>query len=75
MANAAQGRGGQATNQNLMGSSQNPYAQFEVEYPEKLKSLFEDDAADEEYKVPFKSPTALMEHFENLEEDNLTLIL
>ena len=53
---------------------QNLFAQFEVEYPDKLKPLFEEDSENEEYEPPFKLPEHLMEHFVELEENNLSLI-
>ena len=37
----------------------NSASQYEVEYPEKLKKLFEDDDSDQEYDLPFKNPEDL----------------
>ena len=34
-------------------------AQFEVEYPEKLKKLFEEDSSDQSYELPFEYPDEL----------------
>jgi len=53
---------------------QSLYAQYEVEYPDKLKPLFMEDDPDEDYQPPFKLPEHLMEHFVELEENNLSLI-
>ena len=49
--------------------------QYEVEYPnDKIKKLFEEDASDESYDLPFASSEELMGHFVELEENNLSLI-
>jgi len=49
-------------------SQQNPYAQYFMEYPDKLKPLFEDDDPNEMYEPPFKKPSDLMVYFVDLEE-------
>ena len=49
-------------------------AQFEVEYPEKLKHIFEEDSDDHVYELPFKHASDLNDHFTQLEERNLKLI-
>ena len=48
---------------------------FEVDYPEKLKKLFEEDSSNESYSLPFEQPEDLMKHFVELEEQNLNLIV
>lgn len=48
--------------------------QFEFSYPSKLKPLFEEDAEDEEYEVPFRETSELMDILSELEEQNLKLI-
>ena len=50
-------------------------AQYEVEYPEKLKKLFEEDSSDQSYDLPFEYPEDLYKHFVDLEEENLGLIV
>lgn len=50
-------------------------AQYEVEYPEKLKKLFEEDSSDQSYDLPFEHPEDLHKHFTDLEEENLGLIV
>jgi len=45
-----------------------------VEYPDKLKKLFDEDSSNMSYELPFKKPEHLMEHFVELEENNLSLI-
>lgn len=52
----------------------NNAAQYEVEYPEKLKKLFEEDSSNESYDLPFEKPEHLNQHFVELEENNLSLI-
>ena len=49
-------------------------AQFEVEYPDNLKQLFEDDSSDHSYEKPFDNAEELQNHFVELEESNLSLI-
>lgn len=49
-------------------------AQYEVEYPDKVNKLFEEDDSDESYDLPFASPEELYGHFVELEENNLSLI-
>ncbi len=49
-------------------------AQFEVDYPPKIRQLFEDDSSDHSYELPFADPEELMNHFVELEEDSLSLI-
>lgn len=53
----------------------NNAAQYEVEYSEKLKKLFEEDSSDESYDLPFEKPEDLHKHFTDLEEENLGLIV
>lgn len=49
-------------------------AQYEVEYPAKLKKLFDEDSSNESYSLPFENPENLHAHFTDLEEENLSLI-
>lgn len=49
-------------------------AQYEVEYPYKLKELFEEDNSNDSYELPFERPEDLHAHFIDLEENNLSLI-
>ena len=50
-------------------------ARYEVEYPEKLKRLFDEDSSDQSYDLPFEHPKDLYKHFTDLEEENLGLIV
>ena len=50
-------------------------AQYEVEYPQNLKKLFEEDSSDQSYDLPFEYPEDLYKHFVTLEEENLGLIV
>lgn len=65
-ANAAHGHGKGDDGENVV--------QYEVEYPSKLRQLFEDDSENETYDLPFEKPEHLMAHFTELEENNLSLI-
>lgn len=45
-----------------------------MQWPPKLRDLFEVDDDDVQYPMPFEDPRLLMENFSNLEEKNLQLI-
>lgn len=45
-----------------------------MQWPPKLRDLFEVDDDNVEYPMPFEDPKFLMENFSNLEEKNLQLI-
>ena len=72
----AQGRAANAVMSHSQGEMEaDTAAQYEVEYNERLKPLFEDDSSDHSYELPFKEPSDLHKHFTDLEEENLGLIV
>ena len=72
----AQGRAANAVMSHSQGEMEaDTAAQYEVEYNERLKPLFEEDSSDHSYDLPFEQPEDLHKHFTDLEEENLGLIV
>lgn len=72
----AQGRAANAGIPHSQGEMEaDTAAQYEVEYHDKLKKLFDEDSSDHSYDLPFENPEDLYKHFTDLEEENLGLIV